>query len=167
VAPPSTKRLAWLRSFEAHTYLVELMDADLRRDCGVPLALYDVLIKLWHAADHRLRMADLADQVLLSRSWLTRRVVQLEAAGLVTRVGSGDDGRGVLAAMTPDGIERFRQLERSHAESIRRRFSAHMSAEEATVVAEVFARIAAEARHDLAATGERPVRRSRRAPVGA
>ena len=47
MAPPSDKRLAWLRMLEAHTRLVALMERDLRRDCGVPLAWYDVLIKVW------------------------------------------------------------------------------------------------------------------------
>ena len=99
MAPPTGKRAAWLRSLEAHTYLVDLMDRDLRRDCDVPLAWYDVLIKIFTSPGHRIRMAELADQVLLSRSWLTRRVVQLEEAGLVVRTSVGDDGRGVLATM--------------------------------------------------------------------
>ena len=83
--PPSGKRLAWLRMLEAHTRLIELMESDLRRDCGVPLVWYDVMIKIWVAPGRRIRMAELAEQALLSRSWLTRRVVQLEQAGLVTR----------------------------------------------------------------------------------
>jgi|tagenome__1003787_1003787.scaffolds.fasta_scaffold20904070_3 DNA-binding MarR family transcriptional regulator len=141
MAPPSDKRLAWLRVLEAHTRLVELMEDDLRRDCGVPLAWYDVLIKIWLAPGHRIRMAELAEQVLLSRSWLTRRVVQLEDAGLVTRTGADGDGRGVLAEMTPAGLEAFAHMERSHARSIATHFSAHLSQDEARVVATVFSRI--------------------------
>jgi DNA-binding MarR family transcriptional regulator len=143
MAPPSEKRLAWLRMLEAHTRLVTLMERDLRRDCGVPLAWYDVLIKVWLAPGHRIRMAELAEQVLLSRSWLTRRVVQLEDAGLVTRTGADDDGRGVFAEMTPKGLETFGGMERSHATSIDTHFSAHLSQDEARVVSTVFGRIAA------------------------
>ena len=142
MAHPTGKRAAWLRSLEAQTYLVELMDRDLRRECDVPLAWYDVMIKIWVAPDHSIRMAELADQVLVSRSWLTRRVVQLENAGLVVRTSVGEDGRGVRASLTPAGLERFAEMERSHAASIETHFSAHLSAQEADVVSKVFARIA-------------------------
>jgi DNA-binding MarR family transcriptional regulator len=143
MAPPSDKRLAWLRMLEAHTRLVALMERDLRRDCGVPLAWYDVLIKVWLAPGHRIRMAELAEQVLLSRSWLTRRVVQLEDAGLVTRTGADDDGRGVVAEMTPTGLETFARMEQSHAKSIATHFTAHLSQDEARVISTVFSRICA------------------------
>ena len=143
MAPPSDKRLAWLRMLEAHTRLVVLMERDLRRDCGVPLAWYDVLIKVWLAPDHRIRMAELAEQVLLSRSWLTRRVVQLEDAGLVTRTEADDDGRGVVAEMTPAGLDMFARIEQSHARSIATHFSAHLSKDEAHVISTVFGRISA------------------------
>lgn len=146
---PTGKRAAWLRSLEAHTYLVELMDRDLRRDCDVPLAWYDVLIKIWLAPNHRIRMAELAEQVLLSRSWLTRRVLQLENAGLVTRTGVGDDGRGVLAAMTEHGQRVFAAMERSHAASIENHFSSHLTVEEAKVIATAFARISSAGRNAL------------------
>ena len=143
MAPPSAERLAWVRSLEAHTRLVELMDAELRRDCGVPLAWYDVLIKIWLAPGHRIRMAELAEEVLVSRSWLTRRVLQLEKAELVTRSSGGGDGRGVYAVMTPAGQLSFARMEQSHAASIATHFSAHVSPDEARVIAQVFGRIAA------------------------
>ena len=141
--PRSGKRLAWLRMLEVHTRLVELMEADMRRDCGVPLVWYDVMIKIWVRPDHRIRMAELAEQALLSRSWLTRRVAQLEEAGLVARTGAGDDGRGVFAELTPVGLETFSRMEESHARSINTHFSAHVSQEEARVMAAAFARISA------------------------
>ena len=139
--PPSGKRLAWLRMLEAHTRLIELMESDLRRDCGVPLVWYDVMIKIWVAPGRRIRMAELAEQALLSRSWLTRRVVQLEQAGLVTRTDAGDDGRGVFAELTPAGLETFARMEESHARSITKHFSAHLSQDEARVMTAAFARI--------------------------
>jgi DNA-binding MarR family transcriptional regulator len=139
--PPSGKRLAWLRMLEAHTRLVELMEADLQRDCGVPLVWYDIMIKIWVAPGRHLRMAELAEQALLSRSWLTRRVVQLEQAGLVTRTSADEDGRGVLVQMTPRGLKTFARMEESHAKSIARHFSAHVTQEEAGVLSAVFTRI--------------------------
>ena len=141
--PPSGKRVAWLRMLEAHERLVELMESDLRRDCGVPLVWYDVMIKIWVAPGRRIRMAELAEQALLSRSWLTRRVVQLEQAGLVTRTDAGDDGRGVFAELTSAGLETFARMEESHARSIAKHFSAHVSQDEARVMSAAFARITA------------------------
>ena len=141
--PPSGKRLAWLRMLEAQTRLTELMDADLRRDCGVPLVWYDVMIKIWVAPGRRIRMAELAEQALLSRSWLTRRVVQLEQAGLVTRTDASDDGRGVVAELTPAGLETFARMEQSHAKSIATHFNTHISQDEARVISAACARITA------------------------
>jgi DNA-binding MarR family transcriptional regulator len=148
--PPPGKRAAWLRLLEAQTVLADLFDAELRRDCDVPVVWYDVMIKIWLAPDHAIRMSDLAEQVLLSRSWLTRRVAQLEKAGLVTRTNAGDDGRGVLAVMTERGRERFAEMERSHARSISTHFSRLLTAAEATVIEEACARIAASGRTALA-----------------
>jgi DNA-binding MarR family transcriptional regulator len=51
----------------------------------VPIAWYDVLVEISHAPGHAIRMHELADKVLLSRSWLTRRVAQLKREGLVER----------------------------------------------------------------------------------
>ena len=128
---------------EAHTRLLEQMESDLRRDCGLPLVWYDIMIKIWVAPGRRIRMAELAEQALLSRSWLTRRVVQLEQAGLVTRTGAGDDGRGVLVEMTPTGLETFKKMDESHAKSIAKHFSAHLSQDEAQVMTAAFTRITA------------------------
>ena len=127
---------------EAHTHLIELMEHDLRRDCGVPLVWYDVMIKIWLAPGHRIRMAELARQALLSRSWLTRRVAQLEDAGFVRRTDAGDDGRGVFAELTPLGLDTFTEMERSHARSIATHFSAHITEDEARTMSAAFTRIA-------------------------
>ena len=130
--------------------LVHLMDTELLRDCGVPLEWYDVLIKLWIAPGRALRMSELANQVLLSRSWLTRRVMQLEKAGLVTRCPAGpEDRRGVLATMTPEGQRVFANLEKSHARSIENHFSKFVSEQEAAVIRECFARIARQGRESI------------------
>ncbi len=147
---PLAKRLAWLRSLEAHTYLVELLDQDLQRDCGVPLVWYDVLVKIWRAPDHAIRMSELADQVLLSRSWLTRRVAQLEQAGLLVRRSDDSDGRGILAMITEHGTVAFQAMEASHSRSIAAHFSAHLSGEEAHIIAIALGRIASEGRASLA-----------------
>ncbi len=143
------KRTAWYRSLQAHVVLIDLFDREMQRDCGVPMVWYDVLIKLWLAPGKSLRMSELADQALLSRSWLTRRVIQLEDAGLVSRTSADGDGRGVAATMTDKGKRVFLELEKSHARSIERHFSQHLNAEEAAVISSAFDRIARAGRHSF------------------
>lgn len=145
-----TKRGAWFDSFEGHEVLLQLMDDELRRDCGIPLAWYDVLIRIWLSPGQAIRMSELADQVLLSRSWLTRRVVKLEEAGLIERRPAEGDGRGVIASLTDRGRTRFAAFERSHARSIKEHFSDLLSDEEAAVVASCFRRLADRGRERLA-----------------
>ena len=94
-------------------------------------------------------MSDLADQVLLSRSWLTRRVIQLEAAGLVQRRPSGQDRRGVIAALTPAGKRAFRAWDRSHARSIAQHFSDRLTVRDAAALERCGTALAAHARAEL------------------
>lgn len=144
-----SKRAAWYASLEGHEVLLRLMDDELRADCGVPLVWYDVLIKVWLSPDHSIRMSELAEQVLLSRSWLTRRVVQLEEAGLLERLRTGEDGRGVVARLTKVGLQEFAKMEGSHARSIATHFSGHLNAQEAALVRACFERIAKQGRAAL------------------
>lgn len=146
---PSDSRRAWYQTLNAMTALVELMDRELRADCEVPLAFYDVLVEVYRSPGHCIRMSELADRVLLSRSWITRRVRQLEEAGLLTRTAAADDRRGITAELTPRGLTAFRAMESSHSASIERHFGAHVSAEEARLIARTFATIAAQARGTL------------------
>ena len=83
------------------------------------------------------------------RSWLTRWVIQLEDAGLVSRTSADGDGRGVAATMTDKGKRVFLELEKSHARSIERHFSHHLKAEEAAVLFPAFDRIARAGRRSF------------------
>ena len=103
-------------------------------------------IKTWLSPGHEIRMSTLADQVLLSRSWLTRRIIQLENAGLVEGRRSGEDGRGVVAALTPEGEKAFQAWEKSHARSIARHFSQQLDDDEAAVLQRSGAALARHAR---------------------
>jgi DNA-binding MarR family transcriptional regulator len=149
---PTPSRTAWYHTLSAMTALVELMDRELQRDCGVPLAWYDVMIEVYRSPGHAIRMSDLADRVLLSRSWITRRVRQLEDAGLLCRSAATDDLRGVTACLTPAGLEALRSMERSHTNSIDRHFAPYLEDPDARLIAERFAVIALSARRELAST---------------
>lgn len=151
--PLGPKRAAWRAVLFAENALVRIFDDELQRECGTPLQVYDVLIRIWLAPHHTLRMSELAESAVLSRSWITRRVDRLERSGLVERFSSGDDGRGVCVRLTPAGHQAFARLEASHARSIERHFSAYITDDEALVVARVLNRVTAAA-HQAVAAGE-------------
>src|SRR5512142_2521583 len=88
---------AWRRFLTLHRRIVDAIDRDLQRSDRLPLLSYDVLIELYEAPGRRLRMAELARRVVLSRSGLTRLVDRLEADGLLARDRVDQDRRGAYA----------------------------------------------------------------------
>src|SRR5215211_5483146 len=89
----ATELGAWRGMLRVHAALLRTLDAELDAAHDLPLTSYDVLIYLRNAPAKRLRMAELADSVLLSRSGVTRLVDRLEREGLLTRDTCVDDGR--------------------------------------------------------------------------
>jgi DNA-binding MarR family transcriptional regulator len=99
------------------------LDEELRVEGGLTLAEYDALVQLADAEDGRLRMNQLADRVLLSRSGVTRLVDRLVADGLVGRVSCPSDARGSLAALTERGRDALRSASRTHLRGVERYFT--------------------------------------------
>jgi DNA-binding MarR family transcriptional regulator len=146
------QRAAWYHAVRAHSALMELFERELDAECGMPLAWYDVLSTLYLSPDHSLRMSELAEHVLMSRSWLTRRVDQLVGAGLVDRCSAVGDRRGVQARLTREGKRTFIRLERSHGASVDRHFASFLNDAEAETVIATMTRIDTAARAALRAT---------------
>ena len=92
--------LAWRRFLRAHALVTRRLEDDLVAEHRLPLASYDVLVQLVEAPERRLRMSELAERVLLSRSGLTRLVDRLEREGLVRREACEDDARGLFTVLT-------------------------------------------------------------------
>src|SRR5919199_5457200 len=103
---------------------------------GRPLSSYEVLITLGAAPDQRLRMSELADSVLLSRSGMTRLVDRLERDGLLRRDQCADDGRGWFAVLSERGAELLAQARGTHLEGVRERFLRHFGEDELRRLAE-------------------------------
>jgi DNA-binding MarR family transcriptional regulator len=93
----------WRAFLNAHAVLIQRIEADLKAHGLPPLSWYDVLWPLYRAEDQRLRMNELAQQVVLSRTGLVRLVDRIEAAGLLRREPVPEDGRGSYAAITREG----------------------------------------------------------------
>ena len=117
------------------------IDHDLVAAERLPLSSYDVLIELYEAPERRLRMHELAERVVLSRSGLTRLVDRLEAEGLLTRGRCGTDRRGAYAVITEQGITALRRAWPIYASGIAQYFAQWLSPEEAEVLVSAFGRI--------------------------
>jgi DNA-binding MarR family transcriptional regulator len=143
VAPdPADWRVAAWRSFlRAHATVVRELERDLDNDAGLPLAWYDVLLTLAQAPQRKLRMAQLADRVLLSRSGLTRLVDRLEREGLVRREPSPDDARGTYTVLTVEGLHRLREAVPTHLASVQRHWLSHFDDAELQTLGRLMSRI--------------------------
>ena len=109
---------AWLAFVEVSHRLDRVIEQQLRRDAGLSHAQYEILSRL-DAAGGRLRMSELADVIIVSRSGLTYQVTQLERAGLVRREKDATDERGVLAVLTGAGGAALRRAAPGHVRVVR------------------------------------------------
>jgi len=116
----------WRSFLRVHAVVTRELEADLLAEHELPLSEYDVLVQLVEAPDRRLRMTELADAVLLSRSGLTRLVDRLERQGLVQREACLTDGRGLFAVLTEAGYERLRAASGTHLRGVQRNFVARL-----------------------------------------
>lgn len=132
---------AWRGFLRAHTALTHALDAELVEGHGLALSSYEVLLFLAEAPAGRMRMSELADRVLLSRSGLTRLADRLARDGLIERRPCSEDARGWFAALTPKGRELFDEARRTHLDGVRRRFVGAFSDEELELLADCFERL--------------------------
>lgn len=110
----------WRQLLSVESHLQDRLDQDLRAAHGLSLAEYGVLVHLSEAGPEGLRMSDLAQRLLLSRSGLTRRIDSMARAGLVERRSCPDDGRGAMASLTPQGEARLAQAAPTHVAGVRK-----------------------------------------------
>jgi DNA-binding MarR family transcriptional regulator len=132
---------AWGALLAVHADLVPLLDRQLQRTAGLPLAWYDVLLELNAAPDRRLRMGELGERVVLSRTRVSRLVDELGRAGLVLRTGDPADRRSAFAEITSAGRERLRAAAPVYLAGIRTNFSDHLTQDELAVVATALWRV--------------------------
>ena len=144
---------AWRGLLIAHHRLVPAIEADLRAAGQVALSWYDVLLELNAAPGRRLRMSELGQRAVLSRTRVSRVVDELAAAGLAERQPDETDGRSSFAALTPLGKDALRRAWPVYREAIRRRLSAHLTAAECRELAALLEQAAAGAEAGPGATG--------------
>jgi DNA-binding MarR family transcriptional regulator len=137
---------AWRGMLEVHALVTHRLDAQMRAEHGLSVSAYEVLMFLADAPDHRLRMTDIAQRVLLSRSGCTRLVDRLVQQGYVTRRAADSDGRGLFAQLTAAGVEKVAAARRTHRGGIREFFLEHLSTTDEIVLGDIWARLLAATR---------------------
>jgi DNA-binding MarR family transcriptional regulator len=140
-----TQLAAWRRFLTLHRRIVDAIDRDLQHGGQLPLTSYDVLIELYETPLRRLRMAELAHRVVLSRSGLTRLVDRLEAEGLLTRDRVGEDRRGAYAVLTEAGVDAMRRAWPVYERGIQRYFASALTEDEIATLDRLLSRIATDA----------------------
>ena len=131
---------AWRSLLRAHATLMRQLETDIEQQTGLALADYDVLAQL-AIADGELRMTELANRALISRSGMTRRVARLVDEGLVRRSEANADGRGVVVALTDAGVARLTETAPAHAHGIAKYFVARLSDQELAVLEEALGKV--------------------------
>jgi DNA-binding MarR family transcriptional regulator len=134
---------AWTRFLRAHSAITRELEPQLAGDHRLTLSDYDVLAQLAQAPGRRLRPVDLARAVLLTRSGVTRLVQGLERAGLVERVPSPDDRRGLLVHLTEAGRDVLRRASRTHLAGVRERFADRFDDDELRTLSDLLGRLVA------------------------
>jgi DNA-binding MarR family transcriptional regulator len=124
---------AWSSLLRAHATLMRQLETQLEQQTGLSLADYDVLAQLAIAAGE-LRMTELANRALISRSGMTRRVARLVDEGLVRRGDAGADGRGVVVTLTDAGVARLTETAPIHAHGIAEYFVSRLDDQELAVL---------------------------------
>ena len=112
-------QLAWRAWLYSTTLLQDRLERDLTRSTGISSAYYEILVQLSEAPDRRMRMSQLADRCLASRSRLSHAVSRLEERGWVAREVCVEDGRGQLAVLTDVGMTALREAAPVHVASVR------------------------------------------------
>lgn len=139
---------AWRSYIIASRHLLEALDNDLDgHDLSMPD--YEILAQLSDAPERRLRMSELAQITLLSRSRLSHRMKVMEKAGWVKREACPSDKRGFFAVMTPKGWKAIVAAAPDHVASVRSRFVDHLSVQDQVVLAGIFSRIEESFRNEV------------------
>lgn len=147
------EELALWRSFvRLHAGVIRRIERDLAEDRLIPLTWYDVLVALYQAPNHRLKMGELKERTVLTASGITRLVERLEEQGLVRRERTEEDRRSMYAVLTREGKRAFLKAWPTYERGIASYFASILGDEEKRVIRAAFERILKA--HDASGTAE-------------
>ena len=132
---------AWVGLLRGHAALTRALNADLVTDHGLTLSDYEVLLRLSRAPERKMRRVDLAEQVLLTASGITRLLDGLQASGYVDKAACSSDARVTYAVLTDAGHEKLRSAAEVHVAGIHAMFAERYSDDEMATLAELLSRL--------------------------
>jgi DNA-binding MarR family transcriptional regulator len=132
---------AYLALKEVSSLLEHAVEQQLRADGGLSGPQFQILARLNAAATGRLRMTDLADGLVYSRSGLTYQAAQLEKAGLISRTPAEDDERSIVVEMTPAGRAVLGQVMPGHVEVVRQLMLNALSRRDIAAITDILGRV--------------------------
>jgi DNA-binding MarR family transcriptional regulator len=132
---------AFVALLRGHSATTRALSAELQAEFGLTINDYEALLRLSCADDGRMRRIDLANELLLTASGVTRLLDGLERAGYVEKASCSSDARVTYAAMTPAGRKRFQRASRAHVAAVRKLFEERFDDEELATLARLLARL--------------------------
>ncbi|MGZ4289532.1 MAG: MarR family winged helix-turn-helix transcriptional regulator [Gaiellaceae bacterium] len=138
---PPQQLEGWVSFLRAHAAITRELSAQLQREHDLTLNDYEVLLHLSHAEDGRMRRVDLAQQVVLTASGITRLLEGLERSGYVRKETCASDARVSYAKLTDDGRAKLRVAADTHLRGIDQLFLSRYSGSELATLAELLGRL--------------------------
>ena len=132
---------AWVRLLRGHASATRAMSAQLVAEHGLTINDYECLLYLAHAEEGRVRRVDLAEQLILTASGVTRLLDGLEQAGWVERASCASDRRVTYAVLTEAGRAKLQEAADSHITGVRTFFEERFSADEIETLARLLGRL--------------------------
>lgn len=136
------EKRAWWALLEVGSGLFELVSRDIKVISGLTLEDYEILHLLSEAPDRRLRVGELADRMLASRTRLSQRIDRLCERGIMRRERCPEDGRAINVILTDDGLALLADLAPRHLESVRRRVFDHLSRKDVKAIGDSLQKLA-------------------------
>jgi DNA-binding MarR family transcriptional regulator len=130
-----------VRFLRAHAALTRELSARLEAEHGLTMSDFDVLIQLYHADGHAMRRIDIARQVLLTASGITRLLDGLERCGFVAKKSCDSDARVSYAVLTEEGLRKVNEARKSHHADVDELFGARLEPKEREKLAELLGRL--------------------------
>jgi DNA-binding MarR family transcriptional regulator len=137
-----TEQAVWRGYLSVMRLLPDRLNASLTRGHGLTLIDYEVLARLSEAPQRRVRMTELAEGALLSKSRLSHQISRMEKEGLVRREPCETDGRGFFAVLTDQGWEKLLAAVPSHVADVREAFITPLSRDELVALGDMLKVIA-------------------------
>lgn len=126
-----TEQEVWRNILRGMALMRDRIGSDLDHDSHLQGNEYEILTNLRNAEDHKMRMSDLATEVVHSRSRLTHTVKRLEKEGLVKRCCCSKDRRGIFCCLTETGLKRVEEATPNYVRSVRHNLFDRLTREEA------------------------------------